>query len=578
MAALVTLMASAAACTSDTETPEEGAGSRAGGAADAPACPPELDEAFGAWAEAGFSGTIAMLTDGEPDCLAAYGTADAATGAPNTVDTVFAIGSVSKAFTAAAVYALVDDGKLAPTDRVGDLVPDLVGPAAEVTVEQLLVHTGGLTGGYGDDHQPLGHDEAVAAIGGLSQAFPPGSDHLYSNAGYTLLALVVEHVSGTDYREFLASRVLTLPDGAVAGGFWDGDPAADGPRAVGVLDDGSAGQAGNFVGPHWAMAGNGDLAMSPRNLAVWTHALFTGQVTSPEAAAAIARPGFDHGDGTAETPGWVAMDERRLGEPVLAAAGGGGDTGQEAVVAWLPDSERVVAVASNAPDVTAEDLLAAIGPALVAGELPPPPAGPSGDADGGVDAEDIAALAGTYVLTTDDAADDAAGGSAGGSFEVAPHDDGLAITASGPAAVAALFPLPDGIAADAAAHEARVRALLAGETDVGREEREAVESDLGPIEEVALVGTILEDRELRTYVTITAGGEPVTGWYAVDEHGGIAAVDLGGGPALVVVPAGGRTFRPADPTGGAADVTVGFGQDRLTVAGPAGTATASLSG
>lgn len=578
-AVLVTLTASAASCTSDTETPEAGAGAPAGGAADAPACPPELDEAFGAWAEAGFSGTIAMLTDGQPDCLAAYGTADAATGAPNTVDTVFAIGSVSKAFTAAAVYALADDGKLAPTDRAGDLVPGLVGPAAGVTVEQLLVHTGGLTGGHGDDHQPLGHDEAVAAIGGLSQAFPPGTDHLYSNAGYTLLALIVDEVSGTAYREFLASRVLTLPGGAVAGGFWDGSPAPAGPRAVGVLDDGSTGQAGDFPGPHWAMAGNGDLAMTTGELAAWTHALFTGQITSRGAAAAIARPGFDHGDGTAETPGWVALDESRFGEPVLAVAGGGGDTGQEAVVAWLPESERVIAVASNTPDVTAEDLLAAVGPALVAGELPPPPAGPSGDGHGGLDAEEMAALAGTYVLTADDAADDPADGSAGGSFEVAPHDDGLAITASGPAAVAALFPLPDGIAADAAAHEGRVRALVAGETDAGREEREAVESELGPIEEVALVGTIVEDRELRTYVTITAGGEPVTGWYALDEHGGVAAVDLGGGgPTVVVAPAGRGAFRPADPTASAADVTVGFGEDRLTVAGPAGTITASLSG
>lgn len=578
----MTVAAPAAGCTSDTDTPEEGA-ALAGGAADVPACPPDLDEAFGAWAEAGFSGTIAVVTDGEPDCLAAYGTADAATGAPNTVDTVFAIGSVSKAVTAAAVYALVDDGKLTPTDRVGDLVPGLVGPAAEVTVEQLLVHTAGLTGDHGDDHQPLGHDGAVAAIGGLAQAFPPGTDHLYSNAGYTLLALVVEQVAGTDYRQFVASRVLMLPDGAVAGGFWDGDPAAAGPRAVGVLEDGSAGQPGDFVGPHWAMAGNGDLAMSTRDLAAWTDSLFRAEIVSPSSAAAIATPGFDHGDGTAETPGWVAMDESRFGEPVLAAAGGGGDTGQEAVVAWLPDSERVVAVASNTPDITAEDLLAAVGPALVAGELPPPPAGPSVNPDRGVDAEEIAALAGTYVLTRDDATHDSAGDpesrSADGSFEVAPHDDGLAVTAAGPAAVAALFPLPDGMGADAADHEERVRALLAGETDAGREEREAVESDLGPIEEVALVGTIVEDRELRTYVTITVGGDSVTGWYALDEHGGIAAVDLGGGgPALVVVPAGGGTFRPTDPTGRATDVTVGFGEDRLTVAGPAGSTTAILSG
>ena len=562
-ATLATLATSVGACTSDTETPDEVSGAPALDASDSATCPPELDEAFGAWAEAGFSGTIAVVTPGEPDCLAAYGTADAATGAPNTVGTVFAIGSVSKAFTAAAVYALVDDGTLAPTDRAGDLVPGLVGSAADATVEQLLLHTAGLTGDHGADHQPLYHDEAVAAIGGLPQAFPPGTDHLYSNAGYTLLALIVEEASGTDYREFVATRVLALPGGEVAGGFWDGAPPADGPRAVGVLDDGSAGQAGDFAGPHWAMAGNGDLAMTTRDLAVWTDALFTGKIVSPSSAAAIAAPGVDHGDGSAETPGWVALDASVLGEPVLAAAGGGGDTGQDAVVAWLPESERVLAMAANTPDVRAEDLLRAVGPALVAGEVPPPPDIPGGEGD----PAELAAREGTYTLAD------------GGSFEVTAHEDGLEVVASGPAAVTALFPLPGDITADATAHEDEVRSLLAGDSDEGREEREAVESDLGPIEEVEVVGTIVEDGELRTYVTITAGGEAVSGWYALDEQGGIAAVDLGAGPpALVVAPAGGGTFRPVDPTGRAPAVTVEFGDGTLTAAGPAGTTTASLSG
>ncbi len=582
-ALLATLVTSMGACTSDTETPDEVSRMPADGVADAPACSPELDEAFGAWADAGFSGTIAVLTEGEPDCLAAYGTADAATGAPNTVDTVYAIGSVSKAFTAAAVYALVDDGVLAPTHRAGDLVPGLVGPAADATVEQLLLHTGGLTGDHGEDHQPLDHDEAVTAIGGLPQAFPPGSDHLYSNAGYTLLALVVEEVSGTDYRELLASRVLTLPDGAVAGGFWDGEPAAEGPRAAGVLDDGSAGQAGDFAGSHWAMAGNGDLAMTTRDLAVWTDALFTGEIVSPSSAAAIAAPGFDHGDGSAETPGWVALDASVLGEPVLAASGGGGDTGQDAVVAWLPESERVIAIAANTPDVRAEDLLRSVGPALVAGEVPPPPAGPSGGSAGGsegeVDAAEMATLTGAYALPAEGPDGGSTDGSGGGSFAVAPHDDGLAITASGPAAVAALFPLPEGTAVDAGTHEDRVRSLLAGDTSAGREEREAIESDFGAIEEVAVQGTIVDDGELRTYVTVTAGDVALTGWYALDEQGGIAAVDLADGePALLVAPSGGGTFRPVDPTGRGPEVTVEFGDGTLTVAGPAGTTTARLAG
>ncbi|WP_344748600.1 serine hydrolase, partial [Streptosporangium vulgare] len=58
--------------------------------------------------------------------------------------------------------------------------------------------------------------------------------YLYSNAGYTLLALVVEKASGLSFRAYLASRILRLPGGRGAGGFWDGEPAvaAPGPSAA----------------------------------------------------------------------------------------------------------------------------------------------------------------------------------------------------------------------------------------------------------------------------------------------------------------------------------------------------------
>jgi CubicO group peptidase (beta-lactamase class C family) len=557
----VATLALLVACTTDADSPQASPAAPDTQAA----CPPELDDAFGAWADAGFSGSVAITSGGEPDCLAAYGSADRATDTPNTVDTVFSIGSVTKAFTAATIFDLIDDGSLSLTDRAGDLVPDLTGPVADATVEQLLLHTSGLTGSHGADHEPLTRDEAVAAIGGLGLAFAPGSGYLYSNAGYTLLAIIVEEVAGTSYRDHATSEILRLPDGAVAGGFWDGEPAAPGPRAVGYRDDGSTGESGDFAGPHWAVDGNGALAMTTRDLATWTHALFTGQVVSPASADAIGSAGVDLGDGRSETPGWVAYDASIYGEPALASAGGGGDVGHNAVVAWLPESGRVVAIASNTPEVTAEALLQAVAPALVAGDPLPTPAGPAGD----VDPSDLAAAAGTYGLET------------GGSWDVTVEDDDeLAISATGADAVAALFPLPDGYGVDdVAGHEERVRAMLAGETQQGREEREALESDVGPIDDVELVGTIVDGGELRTYVTITSGDESVPGWYALDEEGGIAAVQLDAAPpTLVVAPSGDGAYRPVDPTGSGPDVTVAFRDGGVTVTGPTGSTDARLSG
>lgn len=549
-----------AACSSDSGGPR--AGSR-GDADSANECDPALDDAFAAWGEAGFSGSIAISTGSEFDCLAAYGDADKAADTPNRVDTVFSIGSVTKAFTAAAILDLVDQGELSLDARAGDVVEGLGGPAADATVHQLLLHTSGLTGSHGQDYVPLERDAAIAAIGELAIAFEPGSDFLYSNSGYTVLALIVEEVAGTPYREYLASRLFTLPDGEVAAGFSNGEPAAPTPRAVGYLEDGSPGEGDDFAGPYWAMEGNGGLAMTMRDLARWADALFSGQVVSGEATETLRTLSFDQGDGTSEVPGWVSFDPSLYGEPAYAVAGGGG-TGHNVVVAMLPESRRVIALASNTADVTAEDLLGAVGPALVAGEPLPPP---EHEAEA-VDPAAVEALTGTYALET------------GGVFEVAARDDRLAIAATGIDAVEDLFPLPDGYTADAvAAHEEAVRSVLNGETDEGREERTAIESDLGPIDDMTLAGTIVRDHELRTYVTITSGTRSLLFWYALDDEGGISAAEAGTEPpTLLLVPSGDVAYQPADPTGASPDLTVTFGERAMSVEGQAGTVAARRVG
>ena len=563
LAALVALLLVLAACSSDAESPGAAGSTTTADASADPDCDPETEAALTAWEGAGFSGTVAITTGGEPDCLGAYGEADAEAGTPTTVDTVFSIGSITKAVTAASIFRLVDDGKLTLDDRAGDLVGGLDGPAAEATVAQLLLHTSGLTGSHGSDHEPLTRDQAIAAISGLERAFPAGTDSLYSNAGYTLLALIAEEVAGTPYRE-LTAEVLALPGGGVAGGFWDGEPAAPGPRAGGALDDGTPGETGDFAGPHWALDGNGSLAMTMPQLAAWTHALFTGEIVSAASTAAIAAPGFDLGDGSAETPGWVALDDETFGEPLLTAAGGGGDVGQHAVVVWLPESERVIAAASSSPDLPAGDLLEAIGPALVAGDPLPRP--DEGDAPAEVDPDALAAAEGTYALDP------------GGTLTVEAGDDGLAVTPVGADAVAALFPLPpDGgfTPDDVTAHEALVTALLAGETPAGREERAAFEASVGPIDAVTLAGTIVADGELRSYATITSEADEVLVWFALDEEGGVAGAEVPTDPpTLDLVPTAEGAFRPDDPAGEGADLTATFAADGLTITGPDGTTVA----
>ncbi|MGN9910314.1 serine hydrolase domain-containing protein [Phytohabitans sp. LJ34] len=537
-----------AACTEDDNGPPPRSAS---------ACPRELDAALGAWAGAGFSGSVAVATGERFDCLAAYGSADDATATSNKPETVFDIGSVTKAFTAAAVYHLLDDRRLALDDRAGALLPDLRGPVREATVRQLLLHTSGLHGTHANDSEPLSREAAIARIDELDLAGKPGERYLYSNAGYTLLALIIDKVSGTNYRDYMVSHILPLPGGGRAGGFWSGQPAAPGPRAVGYMEGGGTGARGDFAGPYWAFEGNGGLAMTMKDLATWTHALFTGKVVSAGSAAAIAKPGRDLGEGRGEAPGWVAFDASRFGVPFLATAGGGGDIGHNAVVVWLPGQRRTIAMASNKPKLSAERLLETIGPALAKGEPLPTP---SARAGGG----DLASAAGTYKLGT------------GGSFQVAVRADHLTATPTGTDAVAALFPPPADVSTeDLRHHENQVRELLAGKTKEGRKEVEALESDIGPLDSVSVAGTVVADGELRTYVTITTGGRPILGWYALDEAGGVGAAELPtDAPSLDLVPSGGGSYRPDRPV----PVTIAFAGRRMTLTGPAGAVTAERTG
>jgi CubicO group peptidase (beta-lactamase class C family) len=540
-------------------------------------CEQDTADALAAWGSAGFNGAVVIDSpDDSPDDAAEGGDGDCRLGVgtlapdgdqPVTTDSVFAIGSVSKAFTAAAVLQLVEKEAVDLEAPAGRYVEGLGGPAASASIESLLLHTSGLVGSHGEDHSPLDRDQAVAAISALTVDDEAQGQFLYSNAGYTLLALVAESASGTDYRSYLADNVL--PDGT---GFWDGSPAPAGDEQVtGVVDGEPASDQGDFAGPHWAVQGNGDVAMSADQLAGWTHDLFTGEggIVPADQLALVTEPAIEDDDtGQGITMGWVRLDAEAFGEPVLAAAGGGGDTGQNVVTAWLPESERTVVVASSTDGVTAEALLQTIGPAIAAGDPLPRPDAPA-DA-GEVDPATLDEAAGTYVLPAESDAGDA-------TFEVTAEDGHLVVAPTGPAAFAALGLAGDTPADEVADHEQAVEDMLAGGTAPGAEEVGLLEDDFGELQQVEILGSMVGDGELRTYVRLTFDGDSSeAGWYALDSSGGIAGVDLSGPPSVELQPTTGEEFQVRAAAGAAGEqaVTVSFDDGTMTIDGPGGPSTA----
>jgi serine-type D-Ala-D-Ala carboxypeptidase/endopeptidase len=143
------------------------------------------------------------------------------------VTTVFRIASMTKSFTAAAVLALRDDGRLALDDPVAVYLPelrDLRLPTADsppVSIRHLLTMTGGFPTDdpWGDRQQGLPLDSFAGLLaGGLSFAWVPGTRFEYSNLGYAILGRVIAAAAGMSYPAFVTARLLR-PLGMTRTGF-----------------------------------------------------------------------------------------------------------------------------------------------------------------------------------------------------------------------------------------------------------------------------------------------------------------------------------------------------------------------
>jgi D-alanyl-D-alanine carboxypeptidase len=139
-----------------------------------------------------------------------------------TPATPFAIASVGKAFTAAALLRLAERGLVSLDDPVAAVLPPKVAagyPALDgLTLRHLLSMTSGLPDYYdesffeaalADPDRMQRQEAAVATVAGEPAMFPPGSAYDYSNTNYLLLGLVLEHLTGQDYATVITQEVLT---------------------------------------------------------------------------------------------------------------------------------------------------------------------------------------------------------------------------------------------------------------------------------------------------------------------------------------------------------------------------------
>ena len=166
-----------------------------------------------------FSGVVLIAKNGKPFFHKAYGMANRDFGTPNRPDTKFNLGSINKVFTQVAIAQLAEQGKLSLSDTIRRRLPGYPSPVADkVTIQQLVTMTSGLGDFFGEryDATPKSKFRTLADFLPLfvnePLLFEPGTSRSYSNAGYIVLGLIIEKVSGESYYDYVRNRIF-LPAG-----------------------------------------------------------------------------------------------------------------------------------------------------------------------------------------------------------------------------------------------------------------------------------------------------------------------------------------------------------------------------
>ncbi len=236
-----------------------------------------IDPLFAEWDKPDSPGcALAIVQHGHIAYARGYGSANLEYAVPITPASVFHIASISKQFTALAIALLEQDGRLAYDDDVRQYLPELPDYGSRITLRHLANHTSGLRdqwdllflAGWREEDLKTNADVLYLACRQQKLNFTPGAEFLYSNTGYTLLALIVERVSGMSFRAFTHERIFA-PLGMTHTHFHDDHSEIVSGRAYGYLP--RPGSGFRISIPNFDTIGASSLFTTVEDLALWAN-------------------------------------------------------------------------------------------------------------------------------------------------------------------------------------------------------------------------------------------------------------------------------------------------------------------
>ena len=262
------------------------------GAQDADRLPAQVDSiATAVLAATGVpSASVAIVRHGAIAYVHAYGNAKLDPQTPADTTMRYAIGSISKQFTAAAILLLTQQHKVSLDDPVSRFVPGL-SRGNEVTVRELLSHTSGYQDFWPQDYVPPSMEKPTTPQQIIDRwakqplDFEPGTKWQYSNTNFIIAGLIVQKASGTPLTKFIHTRILDPLGLTTAVDFDALGPSAAQP--IGYMRYGLGPlRPSTPTGPGW-MFGAGELAMTPTDLAKWDISMIKQSVLSPASYKAM---------------------------------------------------------------------------------------------------------------------------------------------------------------------------------------------------------------------------------------------------------------------------------------------------
>ncbi|MEZ5038933.1 MAG: serine hydrolase domain-containing protein [Saprospiraceae bacterium] len=297
----------------------------------------KMNEYLAAQVEKGYSGAVLVVKNGEILHHAGYGLADREKAIPNSIQTVFDIGSIMKDFTDVAILQLEAAGKLSTDDPLSRFFEQIPADKAAITIHQLLRHQSGL-GEYHDtegDFERMTYEEAMKRIFAQKLRFQPGSDQAYSNSGFTLLAAIIEKASGEAYMDYVRKHIID-PIGLQSAAFF-------GERERMTLDQVAIGYDGVNAGqnnnpfhrdlPQWQIMGAGGLVLTLSDLYHFALAIREGKLL-PESGVQKFMEVYN----PARPTDWNGP---------VRGLGGGSDVGFTVICLQFPEEDAYVLMASN---------------------------------------------------------------------------------------------------------------------------------------------------------------------------------------------------------------------------------------